>query len=41
MVPVAVIGALLILVGIVLAIDWKGGDDGDPGPRITGTTQPG
>jgi hypothetical protein len=42
MLPVAVIGALLILVGIILSIEWRGdGGDGDPGPRITGTTQPG
>jgi hypothetical protein len=37
--PVAIIGAVLILVAIVLAVDWSGDDD-DPGPQITGTTQP-
>jgi hypothetical protein len=41
MLPVAVIGAVLILLGVILTFDWAGGDDDDPGPRITGTTQPG
>jgi hypothetical protein len=36
MAPVAIIGAVLILLGIVLTIDWDGGDD-DPGPQITTT----
>lgn len=34
--PVAIIGALLILIGIVLSIDWTGDDD--PPVPITGTT---
>jgi hypothetical protein len=36
--PVAVLGALLILLGIVLAIDWSGGGNGDQPARVTGTT---
>jgi hypothetical protein len=40
MLPVAIIGAVLILLGVVLTVDWGGGDD-DPGPQITGTTLPG
>ncbi len=38
---VAVVGAVLILIGLALTVDWGGGDDGDDGPQITGTTQPG
>jgi hypothetical protein len=41
MLPVAVIGAVLILVGIAIAFDWNGGGGDDPPPQITGTTQPG
>ena len=40
MLPVAVIGALLILVGIALTVDWTSDSDDDPGPQITGTTLP-
>ena len=40
LVPVAVVGAVLILIGVILAVDWRGGGDGDPGPQITGTTLP-
>jgi hypothetical protein len=35
-VPVAIVGAVLIIIGIVLTIDWSG-DDEPPVP-ITGTT---
>jgi hypothetical protein len=41
MLPVAIIGALLILVGVALTVDWTGDDGDDPGPQITGTTLPG
>jgi hypothetical protein len=37
--PVALLGALLILVGVALSVDWNGAGD-EPGPQITGTTQP-
>jgi hypothetical protein len=41
MLPVALVGALLILVGIALTVDWTSDSDDEPGPQITGTTLPG
>ena len=35
-VPLAIVGAVLILIGIVLTVDWSGDDD--PSVPITGTT---
>jgi len=36
MLPVAILGALLIIIGIVLTVDWSDGDE--PPIPITGTT---
>jgi hypothetical protein len=34
--PVAILGAVLIIIGIVLTVDWS--DDDEPQVPITGTT---
>jgi hypothetical protein len=35
---VAIVGALLILLGVIFTIDWSGDDSGDKPVQITGTT---
>lgn len=34
-VPVAIVGALFLVVGVILALDWGGGDDNPPAQITT------